>query len=583
MKEHSIYKLYKRLTAYLKPYLPLYILCSLINGGALFLIFSSVGVLLREIMEISVGTGNTESLSRMLIYLVIVIGFGVISSFALLGFTYIEQKIQAKVRRKMINSYLHGEESTLEKFSPVEVLNRINSDLPACVQLVGYYMDGWIFAPILSGVFSVLLLFQVNSLVALLTFFCALLNVFVIQISSKQQQKQTQAVVKQNSKLLKFMQECINGRTEVRTFFLEMRFAQKQEKQIEELSSGKHMIGKYRAFRRAVVVLVGDCITIVSLLILGNILAEKGWIDFGDIMLALPLSDQINQMLVAFGNFRTILRVHEPHMQRVFEIVDLQQENTGRMTAGTNQKKQDLRLEDVSFSYKNRPVLEHVSMTIPFGKKVTFVGPSGCGKSTILKLLLGLYEPQEGEIYLGETPVKNMAKSEWRSCCSYYPQELSFFFMSVIENIAMGENVDQARIQEIMKSLDKAGFLEKTPKGYDTVLGQIQEGFSGGQLQRIALARCLYRRAPFLLLDEPISALDADNGNLVRQVLEQHGKEDTVIAVTHRLELIENFDWIFVIDKGKIAEQGTHSELLAQNGIYAEMWKNQAGEFLQRR
>ena len=155
--------------------------------------------------------------------------------------------------------------------------------------------------------------------------------------------------------------------------------------------------------------------------------------------------------------------------------------------------------------------------------------------------------------------------------------------MSVIENIAMGENVDQARIQEIMKSLDKAGFLEKTPKGYDTVLGQIQEGFSGGQLQRIALARCLYRRAPFLLLDEPISALDADNGNLVRQVLEQHGKEDTVIAVTHRLELIENFDWIFVIDKGKIAEQGTHSELLAQNGIYAEMWKNQAGEFLQRR
>lgn len=114
-------------------------------------------------------------------------------------------------------------------------------------------------------------------------------------------------------------------------------------------------------------------------------------------------------------------------------------------------------------------------------------------------------------------------------------------------------------------------------------MGQIQEGFSGGQLQRIALARCLYRRAPFLLLDEPISALDADNGNLVRQVLEQHGKEDTVIALTHRLELIENFDWIFVIDKGKIAEQGTHSELLAQNGIYAEMWKNQAGEFLQRR
>lgn len=579
MKEHSIYELYKRLTVYLKPYLPLYVFCSLVNGGAIFLIFSSVGVLLREIMGISVGTGSAQSLSQMLIYLAVVMGFAVISSFALLGFTYIEQKIQAKMRRKMVNSYLHGEESVLEKFSSVEVLNRINSDLPTCVQLVGYYMEGWIFAPILSGGFSLLLLFQVNGLVALLTLFCALLNVFVVQISSKQQQKQTQAVVKQNSKLLEFMQECVNGRTEVRTFFLEKRFARKQEKQIEELNSRKRMIGKYRAFRRAAVVLVEDCITIVSLLILGNILAGKGWIDFRDIMLALPLSDQINQMLVAFGHFRTILRIHEPHMQRVFEIVDLQQEKTGEVTNNTKQKRQDLRLEDVSFFYKNRPVLDHVSITIPFGKKVAFVGQSGCGKSTVLKLLLGLYEPQEGEIYLGEMPIKNMTKSEWRSYCSYYPQELSFLLMNVTENITMGEKVDQKRIQRIMKSLDKDNFLEKMPKGYETVLGQGQEGFSGGQLQRIALARCLYRKASFLLLDEPISALDADNGKRVRKALEQHGKEDTVIAVTHRLELIENFDCIFVIDKGKIAEQGTHSELLRQNGIYAEMWKNQIGKF----
>lgn len=579
MKEHSIYKLYKRLTVYLKPYLPLYVFCSLVNGGAIFLIFSSVGVLLREIMGISVGTGSAESLSQMLIYLTVVMGFAVISSFALLGFTYIEQKIQTKIRRKMINSYLHGEESVLEKFSSVEVLNRINNDLPNCIQLVGYYMEGWIFAPILSGGFSLLLLFQVNGLVALLTLFCALLNVFVVQISSKQQQKQTQAVVKQNSKLLEFMQECVNGRTEVRTFFLEKRFARKQEKQIEELNSRKRMIGKYRAFRRAAVVLVEDCITIVSLLILGNILARKGWIDFRDIMLALPLSDQINQMLVAFGHFRTILRIHEPHMQRVFEIVDLQQEKTWGVTENTKQKRQDLRLEDVSFFYKNRPVLDHISITIPFGKKVAFVGQSGCGKSTLLKLLLGLYEPKEGEIYLGEMPIKNMTKSEWRSYCSYYPQELSFFLMNVTENITMGEKVDQKRIQRIMKSLDKDNFLEKTPKGYETVLGQVQEGFSGGQLQRIALARCLYRKASFLLLDEPISALDANNGKLVRKALEQHGKEDTVIAVTHRLELIENFDCIFVIDKGKIAEQGTHSELLRQNGIYAEMWKNQIGKF----
>lgn len=172
MKTLSEHQLYKRLSRYLKPFLPLYAVCCLVNGLALFLIFSSVGVLLREVMETAVGAGGTEKLSQMAIYLVGVLLFSAISGSALLGFTYIEQKIQANIRSEMMNAYLHGREDIIEKVSHVEVLNRISSDLPACVRLVGYYMNGYVFAPVLSGIFSLILLFGVDIRVALLTFFC---------------------------------------------------------------------------------------------------------------------------------------------------------------------------------------------------------------------------------------------------------------------------------------------------------------------------------------------------------------------------------------------------------------------------
>lgn len=575
MKTLSEHQLYKRLAGCLKRFLPLYAVCCLVNGLTVFLIFSSVGVLLSGVMEIAAGTGGTEKLPQMAAYLVGVLVFSSISGFALLGFTYIEQKIQANIRSGMMDAYLHGREDMLEKLSYVEVLNRISADIPACARLVGYYMHGYVFAPFLSGIFSLILLFCVDIRVALLTFFCALLNVFATQIASKKQQKTNKELVDRKSKLIKFMQECVQGNTEIRMFFLGKQFEEKQEKQLDEIQKKKFLIGEYKAFRRAAVVIVADCITIVSLLLLGGFLASKGVIAFADIMLALPLSDQIGQMLVAFGNYQTILRVNAPHMERIFEVLDLQQEENAAKEGVMNSDKKELRLKDVSFSYQKQTVLDHITMNIPFGKKVALVGDSGSGKSTILKLLLGMYQPQEGEISLGETPITAFPKSEWRKNFSYLPQELSFFLMSIRENIGMEAEPDTERIEEIVKSLGAESFILEAENGYEETLGQTKESFSGGQLQRIALARSLYRNAPFLLMDEPISALDTDNGEIVKNAVEQIGGERTVIAVTHRLELTENFDQIFVVEKGKIVEQGTHRDLLKKNGKYAGMWRSQ--------
>lgn len=147
--------------------------------------------------------------------------------------------------------------------------------------------------------------------------------------------------------------------------------------------------------------------------------------------------------------------------------------------------------------------------------------------------------------------------------------------MSIRENIGMETKPDTEKIEKLVKSLGAESFILGTGNGYEQTLGQTKESFSGGQLQRIALARGLYRNAPFLLMDEPVSALDTENGEIVKRAIEQYGTDHTVVVVTHRLELTENFDWIYVVEHGRIAEQGTHRELLEKNGRYAGMWKSQ--------
>lgn len=570
-----MHRLYKRLIGYLKPYMPLYAICSLVNGIALFLLFSSVGILLREVVKNSAAIADREKLIQTFLYLLGIICFTALSGFAVFGFRYIEQKIQTKLRRDMVNTYLHGEEAAVHKFSSTEVLNRINSDLPRCVELVGYYMDGRIFAPVLSGIFSLVFLLETNGLLALATLICSAFNAFAVQIASKKEKEKNAEVLVQKSRLLEFMQECAAGKTEVRTFSLQEHFQKKQEEKLKKLAEKKRRIGKYRGARKALLVMAVDCFTVVSLLLLGNVLARKKWIVFSEVMLALPLADQISQMITAFGDFRTVLRTHQGYMERVFEILDLKQEKTGERKADETQMKQTLRLEGVSFCYEKKTVLDDISIEIPFGKKAAFVGPSGCGKSSVLKLILNLYEPQEGELFLGEIPIRDMVKNQWRNYISYYPQELSFFHTNVAENVGMEGEPDKVRVGEVMKVLDEENFFQKAANGYEMILETAGEEFSGGQLQKIALARCLYRKAPFLLLDEPISAMDEENGKLVEKVLWKYGKDCTVIVITHRLKLIENFDIIFVMDKGKIVEQGKHGELLKLNGRYAGMWKQQ--------
>lgn len=577
MKRSKEAMLYSRLLGYLKPHLPIYAICTLIGGLAAFAIFSSIGVVLRQLIAAVQQDFISANLKTIALYIAAVFAFGFLSSFAFAGFMTIEQKIQLLLRRQMIQSYLHIEDSAAAAFPPVEILNRISNDVPKSVELVGYYMSGLIFQPILSGLFSVIILCCVNPAVALLCISCSLLNLFVMRIASKRLQKMNQQTIQQKSRISRFLEDCIKGACEVRTYHLAERFYESQTASFDRITRQTKIMGRVNSFKKATADLLSDFVTIVSLLVLGKTLGEMGLIQFSDIMLAIPLSDQISQMMIAFGNYFLLLRTYAPRLERIFEIIDIPKEGNAidsQSPAGTTEF-ESLEFKEVAFSYGNQTVLNHVSFTLAKGMKIGLIGESGSGKSTMLKLLLGLRRPSSGQILINGKDSRSYPLSELRSFYSYMPQDLSAFNLDIARNIALGQPFTEKAIENALKLSHASSFLKKREAGPDTILGEAASGFSGGELQRLMLARCIFRKAPIILMDEPTSALDTVSRAGIKHTIESLPEQYSVIAVTHSLDLTENFNKLFLLDKGQIVESGSHKELMQANGLYARLWRAQ--------
>lgn len=241
--------------------------------------------------------------------------------------------------------------------------------------------------------------------------------------------------------------------------------------------------------------------------------------------------------------------------------------------------------DNVNFAYKNNGgnnLFNGFNLGIQGGEKVGLIGRSGGGKSSIIKLLLRFNDVSSGSILIDDVPIDRMSQKELRSLIAYVPQDPVMFHRSIAENIAYGRpDATPAEITKAAKQAHAHEFIEKLPKGYETLVGERGIKLSGGQRQRIAIARAILRNTPILLLDEATSALDSESEVLIQDALKKLMKNRTAIVIAHRLSTIQNMDRIIVMEHGAIVEEGSHRELLAGNGIYAKLWNHQSGGFLE--
>ena len=311
----------------------------------------------------------------------------------------------------------------------------------------------------------------------------------------------------------------------------------------------------------------------------GGYLAYRGALEVGYIWVFLQyVTMQLYAPLQAISASETELRRGLAGMMRVYEVLDIEPDVKDAADAmPLPRQPRTLQLDRVSFAYApDVPVLRDVSVTIRPGEMVAFVGSSGAGKTSLLNLLPRFYDPTTGAILLDGHDIRKVKLRDLRRHVALVIQESPILSTTVAENIAYGNpGASREQIQQAARLAGAAPFIESLPKGYDSLLHENGQNLSGGQRQRIGIARALATEAPILVLDEPTSALDAHNEQMITQTLHDLKGKRTIIIVSHRLSTVSDCDCIYVMEEGRIVEQGTHEHLLTRGGVYYRMAKHQ--------
>jgi ATP-binding cassette subfamily B protein len=239
----------------------------------------------------------------------------------------------------------------------------------------------------------------------------------------------------------------------------------------------------------------------------------------------------------------------------------------------------DVEYDHVSFGYDDEQVIEDVSFDVDGGDTVALVGPTGAGKSTAVKLLMRLYDVDDGAVRIDGTDVRDVTVPSLRQRVGYVSQETFLFYGTVRDNIAYGTpDADDEAIREAAKAAEAHEFITNLPDGYDTMVGERGVKLSGGQRQRVAIARAILKDPEILVLDEATSDVDTETEMLIQRSLDRLTADRTTLVIAHRLSTVKDADGIVVLDKGRVVERGTHESLLEKDGLYANLWAVQAGE-----
>jgi ATP-binding cassette subfamily B protein len=275
----------------------------------------------------------------------------------------------------------------------------------------------------------------------------------------------------------------------------------------------------------------------------------------------------VNASLETAGNYSALLRVVDVSVDRAQEILDTPQMDISgeQITPRTT----DIAASDIAFSYDKRRIIDGVTLHIPEKTTTAIVGPSGGGKTTLVNLLARFWDVDAGTVSLDGRNVKEYDMDSLMENFSFVFQSVYLFHDSIANNIRFGQ--PEAPMEDVIEAAKKAcchDFIKALPEGYDTVIGEGGASLSGGEKQRISIARAMMKDAPVIFLDEATANVDPENENELMQAIQVLTAEKTVIMIAHRLKTVEHADQIIVVDHGKIVQQGTHAELIEQDGIY---------------
>ncbi|WP_058303554.1 ABC transporter ATP-binding protein [Gorillibacterium timonense] len=513
------------------------------------------------------------------------IQLAVISVF-FIGTSYLYKSNVAKIIRGIrLRLFQHVGQlpaSFFDKNHSGDIASSFTNDLYLVNGMIGWNMRAFLLA-LFTGLSSIagmfILSWQGAGLILLMSIVFGLVNMVfttkVRNISDRIQQREAD--------LSESIVDQIAGCEVIRMFQLEEVMLEQTDRINRHLMKERMHNNRITASMESFNFLVG-WMNFAGIIAAGAMLVLNGFTQFGTVVAMLNLLAGVNMMIRSVSGLSAEIQVAMAGGKRILDLLHQQPEGTDSSDPADEKMVRDdehdpvIEMKHVSFHYEalNAPVIRNLSMSVYKGQTVALVGPSGEGKSTLIKLLLGYYLADSGEIKVSRIPIRGSTLGQIREKMAYVPQEPYLFDGTVEENIRMGrEDASNEDVREAAKAAHAHDFIMEFPEGYQTALGERGAKLSMGQRQRISIARAILKKSPILLLDEATASLDTHSELIIQESLQQLMKEKTVILIAHRLSTTEHADVIHVIDHGTIQESGTHQQLIALNGIYRSLYESQ--------
>lgn len=505
--------------------------------------------------------------------------FSTIQGYIMAG---VSQKVTYELRRAMSEKMDRLPLKYFDSKTHGEIQSRVVNDIETVNQTLSQSLTQ-IITSITMIIGILVMMIRINLLMTLTALIVLPLSMLVIRLIIGKTQRHFKAQQKYLGEVNSHVEEMYTGHTIVKAFNREEAseevFDEYNEKLYESAWKSQFLSGLMMPLTN----FIGN-LAYVAVCILGGHLALNGSITIGNIQAFIQYVRSFNQPVSQVANVANLLQSTAAAAERVFELLDEEEEVSDQKADGTPAlSRENLRgsvgFEHVGFGYEEELVIKDFNFQVQPGQRVAIVGPTGAGKTTIVKLLLRFYELNQGRITVDGNDIRDYSRKELRSMFGMVLQDTWLFNGTVRDNIRYGKmDATDEEVVEAAKAAHIHHFIMTQPKGYDMEINEEADNISQGQKQLLTIARAILADTPIMILDEATSSVDTRTEALIQQAMANLMKDRTSFIIAHRLSTIRDADWILVMNHGDIIEQGTHRQLLEENGFYSNLYNSQFAE-----